>query len=166
MPRKDLPAICFTNALTSQLLAELSELPFTDEPTSAFSPQALVLVNELECFAQNHPIAAIYRVAVQGSQSRDGGTIRHASSPLEITLQDGNVACVALVGDEVEYPDGSQARIVSGAGQHANWNDRGFALVGSVLSNGDEIINTPQDSMLLTQLTGVPMSDDFLTVEG
>ncbi|WP_191831090.1 hypothetical protein [Pseudomonas fluorescens] len=166
MPRNDLPATCFTNALTSPLVAELSQPPFADEQLSTFSPQALALINERECYDQNHPVTAIYRMATQGSQSRDGGTIRQASSPLEITLQDGSVACVALVGDVVEYPDGSQAQIVSGAGQHANWNDRGFALVGRVLSNGDEIINTPQDSMLLTQLAGVPMSDDFLTVVG
>lgn len=57
MPRNDLPAICFTNALTLPLVAELSQPPFSDEQLSAFSPQALI--NERECYAQNHPVTAI-----------------------------------------------------------------------------------------------------------
>jgi hypothetical protein len=56
------------------------------------------------------------------------------------------------------YADGSTARIVTGAGE----GNSHVALVGSVLSNGDEIINTPQGALLLIAREGVPMADDFL----
>ena len=65
---------------------------------------------------------------------------------------------VAQKGDYAVYADGSTAQIVTGAGQdNSHW-----ALVGSRLSNGDEIIDTPQGLVLLVVREGVPMPDDFL----
>ncbi|EJL01523.1 hypothetical protein PflQ2_5255 [Pseudomonas fluorescens Q2-87] len=56
------------------------------------------------------------------------------------------------------YADGSTARIVTAAGE-ANSN---IALVGSRLSNGDEIINTLQRRFFIIVREGVPMAEDFL----
>ncbi|WP_254074898.1 hypothetical protein [Pseudomonas graminis] len=50
------------------------------------------------------------------------------------------------------------AQVVTGAGK-ANSQ---MALVGSRLSNGDEIINTSQGSLLLLQRKDVAWPDDFL----
>ncbi|MCK8688050.1 hypothetical protein M1M10_32120, partial [Pseudomonas umsongensis] len=73
-------------------------------------------------------------------------------------LESGLSVRVALKGDYVRYADGSTAQIITGAGQ-AN-ND--VALVGSVLSNGDEIINTPQGGYVFIAREGVSMVEDFL----
>jgi hypothetical protein len=52
---------------------------------------------------------------------------------------------------------------VTGAGE----GNSHFALVGSRLSNGDEIINTQQGLGLFVLREGVPMTEDFLPdVEG
>jgi uncharacterized Zn-binding protein involved in type VI secretion len=50
---------------------------------------------------------------------------------------------IARVGDVVTYPDGSEAVIVDGAGYASTIDNRAAALVGSHLSNGDKIIETP-----------------------
>lgn len=39
--------------------------------------------------ANAHPPTAIYRVATDGSQTRNGGVIQHATSPWEFTLDNG-----------------------------------------------------------------------------
>ncbi|MCY1300981.1 hypothetical protein D9M70_505700 [compost metagenome] len=69
---------------------------------------------------------------------------------------------MALTGDVVDYPDGSQAEIITGAGQQGQSGERSAALVGSRLSNGDEIIGTLQGCALIAQRDGVPMANDFL----
>jgi len=136
MTRNNQPATSsFTNALTSQQCAAVSSS-----------------VTE-----------AIYRLATQGSRTRKGGVIRQASAPLTITLDDGQVVRVAQTGDYAEYPDGSRAHIISGAGAQGQLQDQAIALVGSALSNGDEIIDTPQNTVLISKQQGVPMADDFLT---
>ncbi|MNE10573.1 hypothetical protein D3C80_1032900 [compost metagenome] len=82
---------------------------------------------------------------------------------MEITLHNGQQVRVAQQGDHAVYADGSTAQIVTGAGQENNH----FALVGSQLSNGDEIIDTPQDRVYFVARDGVAMAEDFLpTVEG
>jgi hypothetical protein len=48
------------------------------------------------------------------------------------------------VTDVVSYPDGSEAVIIDGAGFAAVFGGRPLVLVGSRLSNGDEIIETLQ----------------------
>ncbi|UWF49319.1 hypothetical protein NYP20_29220 [Pseudomonas sp. N3-W] len=58
------------------------------------------------------------------------------------------------------YADGSTAWIVTAAGKGNNH----LALVGSYLSNGDEIINTPQGCSLLIAREGVSMAEDFLPI--
>ncbi|MOA17554.1 hypothetical protein D3C78_1378180 [compost metagenome] len=136
----DHSAVSFSNELTPEVLAKLSP-----SVTS---------------------VTAIYRLATQGSRTRDGGVIRQATSPMTITLSGGQAVGVAQTGDWVEYPDGSQAQIITGAGEHSRLGEHSVALVGSVLSNGDEIIDTLQDCALIVQQAGESMADDFLAVVG
>ncbi|MEG0858511.1 MAG: hypothetical protein RSD81_05485 [Pseudomonas sp.] len=138
--RNDHPAASFTNELTTEVLETLS-------------PSA-------------PPVTAIYRLATQGSRTREGGVIRHATSPMTITLSGDQTVGVAQTGDWVEYPDGSQAQIITGAGEHSRLGEHSVALVGSLLSNGDEIIDTLQDGATIVQRAGESMADDFLAVVG
>ncbi|ELN4693848.1 hypothetical protein RZ723_005510, partial [Escherichia coli] len=62
--------------------------------------------------------------------------------------------------------DGSSARIVSSAGQKATHFEKGLALVGSVLDNGDEIVSTPQDRLVLLSRKGMAEAPDFLAIPG
>lgn len=155
----------YTNELTPEVLAEQARSPFTPEQYAGFSEQALAMVREQEAYCRRHPIIAIHRLAAEASRTRNGGVIRQASTLLTITLEDGREVRVARTGDCVEYPDGSQARIVSGAGTQSEWSGHNLALVGSRLSNGDEIVDTPQGALLITQRDGVPMAEHFLIEE-
>jgi hypothetical protein len=118
----------------------------------------MAIINRQKADAIAHPPIAIYRVATEGSQTRNGGVIQQATSPMAFTLGNGQQVRAARKGDVVVYADGSTAQIVTGAGQ-ANSN---IALVGSYLSNGDEIINTLQDGMLIVMRKGVTLGKDFL----
>ncbi|WP_036044370.1 PAAR domain-containing protein [Paraburkholderia mimosarum] len=80
----------------------------------------------------------VYAFATIGARTERGGYVTSATS--------GLVICdlpVALVGDIVTYPDGSQAVIKDGSGSLAADRASCFALVGSTLSNGDKIVFTP-----------------------
>lgn len=105
-----------------------------------------------------HRAHAIYRIATEGSQTRDGGVIKQGAAPLAFTLESGQKVRAAQKGDYVVYADGSTAQIVTGAGQ----GNSHMALVGSRLCNGDEIINTLQGGFLLVGRDGVAMAEDFL----
>ncbi|VXC25262.1 conserved hypothetical protein [Burkholderia sp. 8Y] len=52
---------------------------------------------------------------------------------------------IALVGDVVSYPDGSQAVITDGAGYGLTNSFVPYALVGSGLSNGDRVATSLLD---------------------
>jgi hypothetical protein len=73
-------------------------------------------------------------------------------------LEDGRTVRLAHKGDHAIYADGRTAQIVTGTGD-ANGN---VALVGSLLGNGDQIINTPQGAIIFHMREGVPMDEDFL----
>jgi hypothetical protein len=150
--------LAYTNEASAEYLRRLDDSPFTDQQLAGFDEHALASVNQQQAYAQAHPPIAIYRVATEGSQTRDGGVIQQGTAPLELPLADGRQARAACKGDQVVYADGSTARIVTGAGE----GNSHVALVGSVLSNGDEIINTPQGALLLVAREGVPMAEDFL----
>ena len=81
-------------------------------------------------------------------------------------IENGTEAAFALEQDEVTYADGSTAKITTSAGQQFCEGNRGFALVGSMLDNGDKIISTPQGSCYLVARKDVPMAVDFLAVTG
>ncbi|AVJ25512.1 hypothetical protein GIV23_14425 [Pseudomonas sp. PA-1-2A] len=152
----------YTNDLTSDVFSQLDSSPFTEQQLSHFNEQALQLVKDQRAYCSAHPPIAIYRVATEGSQTRNGGTIKKTASEFEFRLADGSQVRGAHKGDYVEYADGTQALIMTGSGE----GNSDFALVGSHLSNGDQIVNTLQDSLLFVERHGVPLAEDFLpTIE-
>lgn len=86
------------------------------------------------------PVKSIYDYATIGSRTRMGGEIVTASTRLEI--HDLRIACVS---DRLRYPDGSESKIVSGAGFAATYNGLPIALVGSATDNGDTVISSLQN---------------------
>ena len=78
-----------------------------------------------------------YHFATIGVLTERGGRVTTAST---LTLCGLGIARVL---DVVTYPDGSEAVIVDGAGYASTIDNRAAALVGSHLSNGDRIIETP-----------------------
>jgi len=100
------------------------------------------------------PVAAVYNLATLGSKTRDGGEVVTASTGMVI---DGHR--IACVGDMVRYQDGSESKIVSGAGYALTFERRPMAIVGSATENGDVIITSRQDSAQIKQYAddgGIP----------
>ncbi|MBN7124535.1 hypothetical protein BSU01_22950 [Erwinia billingiae] len=159
----------YTNALPPESAASLARPPFSAEKKSGMSEGSRQTVEEQEAFLLEHPVVAIYRIAVEGALTQRGGVVRAAWNGSEIALEDGQKVNVALEGDEVVYPDGTSARIVTGSGAKFQKGGKSIALVGSRLSNGDVIISTPQAGCTLNELNelkGLPMDADFLPAEG
>lgn len=156
----------YTNELTPVVLAELAQSPFTAAQLAEMDAESRAIVAEQEAFNRQHPVNAIYRIATGGSFTQRGGVVREKDCTGQIQVRAGQWSGIALVGDQVDYPDGSTARISTGAGKKWIIRDRGVALVGSSLDNGDVIISTPQDSCYLVTRVGVPEGGDFLAVCG
>jgi len=148
----------YTNEVSREYLRHLDDLYLEQQPLDGFDEKVITFLNQQKAFVMAHPPIAIYRVATEGSQTRYGGAIQQVSSSLTFTLDNGWKVQAAQKGDQVVYADGSTARIVTAAGA-ANSN---IALVGSRLSNGDEIINTPQDGLVFVAREGESMVKDFL----
>jgi hypothetical protein len=81
----------------------------------------------------------LHRFVVQGATTPKGGIVREVSSDWAVR---GTHRKAAAVGDFVEYPDGSRARIITGVGIPGNERTR-YAVVGSLLDNGDVIDDSP-----------------------
>ena len=160
----------YTNELTADVLTELDKSPFTAAELADMPDDALAIIREQEEFCREHPVTAIYRIAVAGCLTRRGGTgDEYNPNPDEghkIRLENGVLVSVLTEGCAVTYPDGTQARIISHAGKQNTCDGRGIALVGSLLDNGDEIISTPQSSGVFLIRDGVPMAEDFLVMSG
>ena len=148
----------YTNEVSPERLRALDNSIFTEQQLAIFSEQVLAIVNKNRAYAKAHPPIAIYRVATEGSQTRNGGVIQQGSAPMQIKQDNGQLVRAARKGDWVVYPDGTKAQIMTCGGK----GNSHIALVGSVLSNGDQIINTPQAGFLLFARKGVPMAEDFL----
>lgn len=161
----------YTNDLPPEILAEMDKTFLTEALPDDMDAEVRQQVEEQQAFCRQHPVTAIYRVAVAGSLTRRGGVADEFSTApddgCKIRLDNGEWASVLTVGCTVTYPDGSTAKIISGAGELYTLEERGVALVGSQLDNGDEIISTPQNMSLLDERRDVPMPVDFLVaVEG
>ncbi|MCQ3031471.1 hypothetical protein NLO88_12460 [Pseudomonas syringae] len=148
----------YTNELTPELLRSLDVSPFSEQQLAELNEEALNCIREQQAYRKAHPPVAIYRFATEGSQTRDGGVIEQTESAMTIEVNNGQQVRVAHKGDYAVYPDGRRAQIVTGAG----CENSDIALVGSVLSNGDKIINTPQHIALFLQRDGEPLEEDFL----
>jgi uncharacterized Zn-binding protein involved in type VI secretion len=101
----------------------------------------MLLADAAEKRAARPPIKAWYLIATVGSKTRLGGEIVMVNNGSMIG--DYPVACV---GDIIRYPDGTETKIVSGAGFALSIGSKPVAIVGSVAENGDTIINSPQNS--------------------
>jgi hypothetical protein len=160
----------YDNELTLELLARLNQSSFAAEELAEMDDEVCALVAKQEASRRQHPIIAIYRPAVAGCLTRNGGTGDEfnpdSGEGRKIRLKNGVWASILTEGCTVSYPDGSRARIVSSAGSRNRLNGQGVALVGSILDNGDEIISTPQGSSIMIVREGMPMPGDFLATPG
>lgn len=150
--------LTYTNEVSAEYLRSLDQPVFTDEELAAFREETLESIAKKREFCAKHPPSGIFRLATEGSQTRNGGVVKRTDSVMSFNLENGDQVRGAHTGDLVVYPDGSTAEIVTGAGEqfyHA-------ALVGSRLSNGDEIINTLQHCAAIVEREGVPRQPDFL----
>lgn len=100
------------------------------------------LVAEFMAQMAERPVRGIYDLATLGSKTRLGGEVVTANAGIEI---DGQY--IACVGDVVRYPDGSESKIISGAGAAMSYDGRPVAIVGSALDNGDTIVSSPQSTV-------------------
>jgi predicted XRE-type DNA-binding protein len=103
------------------------------------------LVAEFMAQLAAKPVKARYPAATEYSTTERGGRIVASSS---LCTAGGRVA---LVGDIALYPDGGEARIVSGAGTAFLYKGRMMALVGSELNNGDRITGPMHNGMVIVQ---------------
>lgn len=103
------------------------------------------LVAEFAAKGAARPVKARYPAATENSTTERGGKIVGTSG---ISMLGGRVA---LVGDVVCYPDGSETRIVSGAGVAMIYRGRSMAVVGGDLENGDRINGPIHNGMTIVQ---------------
>lgn len=89
-------------------------------------------------------VKGTYALATKGSKTEREGEVIEAGSTMVI---DGHR--VACVGDTVRYPDGSESKIISGAGFAMTHKNQPMAIVGSTTDNGDKIISSLQSKVLI-----------------
>jgi len=112
------------------------------------------LAAELMAKLAARPAKATYDLATLGAKTLQGGEVATASAGVEM---DGHR--IACVGDVVRYPNGTESRIVSGAGSALVFEDRPVAIVGSATDNGDTIISSLQSAMKIQEYAdddGIP----------
>jgi uncharacterized Zn-binding protein involved in type VI secretion len=97
-----------------------------------------------------------YLFVTIGSRTKRGGHVTRVSTKAEYKGM-----ALARVGDIVTYDDGSEATIIDGSGFAATWEGKPFALVGSRLSNGDNITETLQDGFGITVRSDKPVPGLF-----
>ena len=105
--------LLYIHKVSPEFLRTLDKSPFTEQQLAGFNEQALAIVNESQAYAKAHPPIAIYRVAIECSQTRNGGVIQQATSPRVFTLDNGQRVRAAQKGDYVVYDDGRQAQIIT-----------------------------------------------------
>lgn len=154
----------YTNEITTSVIALFKNPYSVEQLANADDEQRQIFESHVEEM-KDRSLVEIWRFATAGSLTLNGGKIEHASANDSLTLKDGSEVSRAMVGDDVVYPDGTRAKIISGSGSVAtNGDGVSFALVGSLLENGDVIISTPQDFALLCQLdNSTAMPANFLT---
>lgn len=112
-----------------------------------------------QLYWQNKPKKSYY-IAVQGSKTKNGGIVQATFDSVLVQ----NLA-IARVGDEVLYPDGSKAKIISGAGCAQMIDGVSTAIVGSLLDNNDEIIESPNTTCAIVIYADAVKPQNFLDHE-
>lgn len=103
------------------------------------------LVAEFMAKLAAKPVKGRYPAATESSTTERGGR------PIATSGLHTAGGRIALVGDIVRYADGSEARIISGAGVASVYAGRPIALVGSELDNGDRITGPIHNGMVIVQ---------------
>ncbi|MFJ9449960.1 MULTISPECIES: PAAR domain-containing protein [unclassified Herbaspirillum] len=103
------------------------------------------------------PIIRKHDFITLGSKTKNGGVVHTATSGRTI-----NGISVALVGDEVRYPNGEIATITSGAGAASIYDGKCLAVEGSHVSNGDVIETSDQKGYGIVIRAGMPPIPGFL----
>lgn len=112
------------------------------------------LVAEFMAKLAARPVKGVYDLATLGSKTRLGGEVATAST--DMAMDGHRIACV---GDVVRYPDGTESRIVSGAGAALAYKGRPMAIVGSATDNGDTIVSSLQSAAQIREYAddgGIP----------
>ncbi len=133
----------------------LCDLPL--EIRSKLSPQEIEQISYAESLYWENKPHTEYYLALNGAKTRNAGLVRATS---EIFVDGVNAA---LVGDEVIYEDGTTSKIFSGAGVVLMDGERSFALVGSRLENGDEIVEAISKGIILAHYHDEPRPENFLS---
>ncbi|MEG1110874.1 hypothetical protein [Hafnia paralvei] len=161
MTTKQFPRM-YTNELIPKILSNLDISTCSDEMLSSLSGDSRVIIQEQKAYISAHPPVDIFRFAAKGSQIRDGETTKIASNEVMIYLKNDVSARPAQVDDSVIYPDGTTALILTCAGKEYRFGQDQAVLTDRRRDNDDEVINTPQDSLLNIKRSGEAVSDDFL----
>jgi uncharacterized Zn-binding protein involved in type VI secretion len=85
------------------------------------------------------PREPAHRFAVRGATTARGGVLLEVTSNLEVH---STYRRAGRIGDWVQYQDGTLARIITGIGLPGD-TAQAFAVVGSLLDNGDVITDSP-----------------------
>ncbi|MGQ5522930.1 PAAR domain-containing protein [Chitinimonas sp. PSY-7] len=91
---------------------------------------------------QSRPVKATYLAATLGSKTEMGGQVFSATSGI---TSEGHA--VARVGDTVRYPDGTESTITTGNHSQHTVDGKLVAIVGSMTSNGDIVVDSLQTGM-------------------
>jgi len=119
----------------------LHELP--EEQLKKLSKEDIQKIHKAEqLYWANKPYTT-YHAAFNGAKTQNGGLVHASDDSFRV-----KGIPLALVGDAVIYADGSTAKIISGAGIALTVYGCSAALVGSRLDNGDEIIDSPETSLV------------------
>ncbi|EMC7915400.1 TPA: PAAR domain-containing protein [Enterobacter kobei] len=150
----------YTNDITPEIRESSSKEHYDEDFLASCDSKTR---EELEDFNKqvSRPLASIFRFAVVGSITPNGGVIRNASAGSPT----GGYK-MARVGDKVVYTDGSEATIVSSTGGAHIMQGASAALVVSTIDNGDGIISTPQSDSRLVFREGDTFPKGFLTMPG
>lgn len=135
----------------------LCDLPL--DIRSKLSQQEIEQISYAESLYWSNKPRTEYYLALNGAKTRNGGLVRATS---EISIDE---IPAALVGDEVIYEDGTTSKIVSGAGFALMDGERSFALVGSRLENGDEIVEAISKGFILELYHDEPRPEHFFSHE-
>ncbi|SEM11471.1 MULTISPECIES: PAAR domain-containing protein [unclassified Acinetobacter] len=133
----------------------LHELP--EEQLKKLSQDDIQKIHQAEqLYWNNKPYTKVY-AAFNGSKTKKGGLVRASTDTYKV-----KGISLALVGDEAIYTDGSTAKIISGAGSAITVHNRSAALIGSLLENGDEIIDSPITAHVLRLYHDAALPKDFM----
>lgn len=126
----------YTNQLTPDILACQDKLPFSAEQLATVGAEARNLVEDPQRFCREHPVTAIIRTAVDGSMTRNGDIAGATDTGHKIELSAGFRVKVALAGDDMLYPDGQTAKIITSAGEADAINGTGVPVADDFLAKG------------------------------